>query len=93
VGTVEMFRILERITNGSATREDLAILEDLCVMVRDTSLCGLGQSAPNPVLSTLHYFRDEYEAHIRDRTCPAEVCQMTERPVRELVPAAVHTHA
>ena len=67
VGTVQMHRILERITSGSATMDDLTLLEELCTMVRETSLCGLGQSAPNPVLSTLRYFREEYETHIRDR--------------------------
>ncbi len=87
VGTVQMHRILERITNGSATADDLQILEELCVMVQQTSLCGLGQSAPNPVLSTLHFFREEYEAHIQRRECPAGVCQMTERPVLDLVDA------
>jgi bidirectional [NiFe] hydrogenase diaphorase subunit len=81
VGTVELYRILQRITNGSATMGDLALLKSLCPMVRETSLCGLGQSAPNPVLSTLHYFHDEYEAHILERRCPAGVCEMTERPL------------
>ena len=83
VGTVQMHRILERITSGSATSDDLTLLEELCTMVRETSLCGLGQSAPNPVLSTLRYFRDEYEAHIRDRQCPAGACIMDQYPVRE----------
>jgi bidirectional [NiFe] hydrogenase diaphorase subunit len=90
VGTVQMHRILERITNGSATAADLQILEELCVMVQETSLCGLGMSAPNPVLSTLRFFRDEYEAHIQRHECPAGVCQMTERPVLELVEALPH---
>ncbi|MEZ4766956.1 MAG: NuoF family protein [Caldilineales bacterium] len=85
VGTVQMYRILQRITDGSATRVDLQNLEDLCAMVRETSLCGLGQSAPNPVLSTLKYFRQEYEDHIDRRTCAADVCEMTEVPVLELV--------
>lgn len=58
-------------------------------MVRECSLCGLGQSAPNAILSTLRYFRDEYEAHIRDRKCPAGVCKMTEPPVTELAEALV----
>jgi bidirectional [NiFe] hydrogenase diaphorase subunit len=66
VGTVEMYRILERFTSGKATREDLHTLEELCLLVKDTSLCGLGQSAPNPVLSTLRYFRQEYEAQIKE---------------------------
>ncbi|MCS6844670.1 MAG: NAD(P)H-dependent oxidoreductase subunit E [Caldilineales bacterium] len=85
VGTVQMYRILQRITNGSATLRDLEILEELCEMVRDTSLCGLGQSAPNPVLSTLRYFREEYLQHIQEHRCPAGVCQMTEVPIIELV--------
>ena len=74
-----------RITDGSATRHDLETLEELCTMVRETSLCGLGQSAPNPVLSTLKYFRNEYEDHIDRRTCEAGVCEMTEVPVLELI--------
>lgn len=85
VGTVQMHRLLERITNGSATAADLKQLEALCPFVSQTSLCGLGQSAPNPVLSTLRYFREEYEAHIRDHHCPAGVCEMTEMPLLDLV--------
>ena len=81
---MQLHRLLERMTNGSATDADMMILEELCEMVQETSLCGLGQSAPNPVLSTLRYFRDEYEAHIKERRCPAGVCQMTEVPVLEL---------
>jgi bidirectional [NiFe] hydrogenase diaphorase subunit len=65
VGTVQMYHLLDRITAGKATPADLQQLEDLCVMVKETSLCGLGQSAPNPVLSTLRFFRDEYEAKLR----------------------------
>jgi bidirectional [NiFe] hydrogenase diaphorase subunit len=61
-----MHRILDRFTNGTATRGDLETLEELCVMVRETSMCGLGQSAPNPVISTLRYFREEYESQIVD---------------------------
>lgn len=80
VGTAQMYQILHKITSGSATMDDLALLEELCDMVKHTSLCGLGQTAPNPVLSTLRYFRDEYIAHIVDKRCPAGVCQM---PVRE----------
>ncbi len=75
VGTAQMYHLLEKITNGEATLDDLALLEDLCDMVKHTSLCGLGQGAPNPVQSTLHYFRDEYLAHIVDKTCPAGACQ------------------
>jgi bidirectional [NiFe] hydrogenase diaphorase subunit len=75
---------LERITNGSATLADLATLRELCTMVCETSLCGLGQNAPNPVISTLHYFLDEYEAHIKEHRCPAGVCEMDEVPIWEL---------
>ena len=83
VGTVQMYRILERICNGSATTKDLENLEELCVMVRETSLCGLGQNAPNAVVSTLRFFRHEYQAHIHDRTCAAGVCEMDAYPIRE----------
>jgi bidirectional [NiFe] hydrogenase diaphorase subunit len=75
VGTVEMHELLERISRGEAKAADMALLEELCDMVKHTSLCGLGQSAPNPVLSTLRYFRDEYEAHL-DGRCPAGICTM-----------------
>jgi bidirectional [NiFe] hydrogenase diaphorase subunit len=81
-GTVQMHRMLTKITNGSATMEDLAKLEELCVMVKDASLCALGGTCPNPIYSTLRYFRDEYEAHIKDHHCPAGVCQFTEKPLR-----------
>ncbi len=74
VGTKRMLEILERICRGEGTMEDLARLEELSVHVKDGSLCGLGQTAPNPVLTTLRYFRHEYEAHIRDKRCPAKVC-------------------
>jgi len=84
VGTVQMFRILDRITKGSATSSDLATLQELCVMVQETSLCGLGQNAPNPVLSTLRYFMDEYEAHIKDHHCAAGVCTLNEWPISEI---------
>jgi bidirectional [NiFe] hydrogenase diaphorase subunit len=67
-GTQQMHAILEKITSGEATAADLAMLEELCDLVMNTSLCGLGQSAPNPVLTTLRYFRDEYQAHIRGGT-------------------------
>lgn len=93
VGTVQMHRILERITNGSATEEDLQTLEELCDVVGATSLCGLGQSAPNPVISTLHYFRKEYEAHIRDHHCPAGVCEMTELPLMAMFDQAAPVFA
>ncbi len=73
-GTKNMLKILEKIVKGKGTMEDLEVLEDLAYTVKDGSLCGLGKTAPNPVLSTLKYFRDEYIAHIRDHKCPAGVC-------------------
>ena len=75
VGTKRMLEILTKITKGQATMEDLDKLEELCYYIKENSLCGLGQTAPNPVLSTLHYFRDEYEAHIKEKRCPAGVCK------------------
>jgi NADH:ubiquinone oxidoreductase subunit F (NADH-binding)/(2Fe-2S) ferredoxin/ferredoxin len=74
-GTKQMLLILDKISSGKGRMEDLKILEDLAVMVKEMSLCGLGQTAPNPVLTTLRYFREEYEAHIRDKKCPAMVCK------------------
>jgi NADH:ubiquinone oxidoreductase subunit F (NADH-binding)/(2Fe-2S) ferredoxin/Pyruvate/2-oxoacid:ferredoxin oxidoreductase delta subunit len=73
-GTKQMLLLLEKITKGEGTMEDLETLEELAHMVQRMSLCGLGQTAPNPVLTTLRYFRDEYEAHIGDKKCPAKVC-------------------
>jgi len=73
-GTKHMLLLLEKITEGKGTMEDLAMLEELAHMVRDMSLCGLGQTAPNPVLTTLRYFKEEYLAHIRDKRCPAGAC-------------------
>ena len=74
IGTKRMLEILERITEGKGVMEDLDTLLDLARQVKEGSLCGLGQTAPNPVLTTLKYFREEYEAHIRDKKCPAKVC-------------------
>ncbi|MDX9892481.1 MAG: NADH-ubiquinone oxidoreductase-F iron-sulfur binding region domain-containing protein [Bacteroidales bacterium] len=74
VGTLRMLEILDRITKGQGAIEDLELLEDLALEIKNNSLCGLGQSAPNPVLSTLRYFRDEYEAHILEKRCPALQC-------------------
>ena len=74
-GTKRMLEILDRIAEGKGTMEDLDKLEQLAINIKDTSLCGLGQTAPNPVLSTLRYFRDEYEAHVLEKRCPAGVCQ------------------
>jgi len=76
-GTDQMYRLLDRISSGRATQAHLGQLEQLAGMVRATSLCGLGQGAPNPVFSTLRYFRDEYLAHIDDGKCPAGVCRIT----------------
>jgi bidirectional [NiFe] hydrogenase diaphorase subunit len=81
-GTVQMYDLLQKITSGAATLADLSMLEELATLLRETSLCGLGQTAPNPVVSTLRYFRDEYMAHIVDRRCPAGVCRMS-GPVAE----------
>jgi bidirectional [NiFe] hydrogenase diaphorase subunit len=78
-GTVQMFQLLDGITRGRGTMEDLARLEELSELLRATSLCGLGQTAPNPVLSTLRYFRDEVLAHITEKRCPAGVCPL-DRP-------------
>jgi bidirectional [NiFe] hydrogenase diaphorase subunit len=81
VGTTQLHTLLTRICDGDATPADLDRLERLSDMVRRTSLCGLGQGAPNPVFSTLRYFGDEYLAHVRDRTCPAGVCAVAHREV------------
>ena len=74
VGTYQMHRILTAIANMTATEQDLKMLEELCDLLKHTSLCGLGQSAPNPVVSTLRSFADEYRAHIQEHQCPAGVC-------------------
>ncbi|MCZ7556443.1 MAG: NADH-quinone oxidoreductase subunit NuoF [Bacteroidia bacterium] len=74
IGTKRMLEILERITDGNGTMEDLDNLEELSAQIKAASLCGLGQTAPNPVVTTLKYFRDEYVAHIVDKKCPAHVC-------------------
>ena len=70
-----MFDILTKITEGRAKMKDLNRLEKLTRIVKETSLCGLGQTAPNPVLTTIKYFREEYEAHIKYKSCPALVCE------------------
>ncbi len=74
-GTKRMLEIVTKITEGRGEIDDIATLEELADMVKDSSLCGLGQTAPNPVLSTIRHFRDEYEAHIKDKRCPAHVCK------------------
>lgn len=75
IGTKRMLEILERICDGKGVEGDIERLEELAMGIKASALCGLGQTAPNPVLSTIRYFRDEYEAHIRDKKCPAGVCK------------------
>ncbi|MBO6230418.1 MAG: NADH-quinone oxidoreductase subunit NuoF [Ruminiclostridium sp.] len=75
IGTKRLHEMLTKITKGEATMEDLDKMEKLCYYVKNNSLCGLGQTAPNPILSTLRYFKDEYIAHIKDKKCPAGVCK------------------
>jgi bidirectional [NiFe] hydrogenase diaphorase subunit len=76
VGTTQIYQLLRKITNGSGKSSDLAMLEELCDLVKNTSLCGLGQTAPNPVISTLRYFRNEYLEHIDDKICHAGACKI-----------------
>ncbi|NLC17680.1 MAG: NADH-quinone oxidoreductase subunit NuoF [Clostridiales bacterium] len=75
IGTKRLYELLDKITNGQGTMEDLDKLEELCYYIKENALCGLGQTAPNPVLSTLNYFKDEYKAHVLERRCPAGVCK------------------
>jgi len=84
VGTYQMHRLLDAITKLQATPKDIAMLEELCDLVKNTSLCGLGQSAPNPVLSTLRYFADEYKGHIERNECVAGVCGKEARVDKEV---------
>jgi Na+-translocating ferredoxin:NAD+ oxidoreductase RNF subunit RnfB len=74
LGTKRLLEILTRIVDGEGKKGDIELLQELAEDVRDSSLCGLGMSAPNPVLSTIKYFRHEYEAHINQKKCPAKVC-------------------
>ncbi|MCH5200833.1 MAG: NADH-quinone oxidoreductase subunit NuoF [Oscillospiraceae bacterium] len=74
IGTKRLYEMLNKITSGNGTLEDIEKMEKLCYYIKDNSLCGLGQTAPNPVLSTLRYFKDEYIAHVVDKKCPAGVC-------------------
>jgi len=74
IGTKRLSETLERIVNGQGKEGDIELLEELCTTIKDGALCGLGQTAPNPVLTTIRYFRNEYEAHIRDKKCPAKQC-------------------
>ncbi len=90
IGTKRMLEILERITKGKGTPEDLELLEELAKVIKDSSLCGLGQTAPNPVLSTLSYFKDEYKAHIEDKFCPAGTCEeLFISPCQNACPAGI----
>ncbi|MBQ7981584.1 MAG: 4Fe-4S binding protein, partial [Oscillospiraceae bacterium] len=75
VGTKRLYEMLDKITKGQGTLEDIDKMEELCYYIKANSLCGLGQTAPNPVLSTLKFFRDEYVAHVVDKKCPAGVCK------------------
>ena len=75
IGTKRLLEMLTKITEGEGTLEMLDEMEELCKEIKDTALCGLGQTAPNPILSTLKSFRDEYIAHIVDKKCPAGVCK------------------
>ena len=75
IGTKRLLEILNKITSGNGTLEDIDRLEELCHYIKENALCGLGQTAPNPVLSTLHFFRDEYIAHVTEKRCPAGACK------------------
>jgi NADH-quinone oxidoreductase subunit F len=75
IGTHHLLRILERLTKGEGTETDLELLEELSAAIKNGSLCGLGKTAPNPVLTSLRYFRDEYEAHVKEQRCPAGMCR------------------
>jgi NADH-quinone oxidoreductase subunit F len=90
IGTTRMLEILDRISKGQGKEEDLDLLVELGQQIKDTALCGLGQTAPNPVLSTIKYFRDEYLAHIREHRCPASVCAaLFNSPCQNTCPANV----
>lgn len=94
IGTKQMLEILTRITRGLASMDDLANLERIAHLVKSTSLCGLGQTSPNPVLATLRHFRDEYEAHVLKKQCPAGVCQdLVLSPCQNACPAGIDVPA
>jgi len=86
-GTVQMHDILLRVTRGEAAEEDIEMLREMAELLKDASLCGLGQTAPNPVVSTLRYFAEEYDAHIREHRCPAGHCKFEADPERKEVTA------
>ena len=90
VGTKRMLEILQRICKGEGREGDIELLEDLAQQIKDTALCGLGQTAPNPILSTIRYFRHEYEAHILDKHCPAAVCsELFKSPCQHTCPVGM----
>jgi NADH-quinone oxidoreductase subunit F len=90
VGTKRMLEILQRICKGEGRKGDIELLEDLAQQIKDTALCGLGQTAPNPILSTIRYFRQEYEAHILDKHCPAAVCsELFKSPCQHTCPVGM----
>ncbi|MGB9858838.1 MAG: NADH-quinone oxidoreductase subunit NuoF [Moorellaceae bacterium] len=90
IGTTRMLEILDRISKGEGREGDIELLIELGQQIKDTALCGLGQTAPNPVLSTIRYFRDEYEAHIKEKRCPASVCAaLFNSPCQNTCPANV----
>ncbi len=90
LGTKEMLEILTRLTRGEGSERDLQILRSVAQVVKDTSLCGLGQTCPKPVLSTLQYFASEYEAHIKEKRCPAAVCEaIVTSPCRHTCPVGI----
>ncbi len=90
LGTKEMLEILTRITRGEGSERDLRMLRDVGKVVRETSLCGLGQTCPKPALSTLQYFAEEYEAHIKEKRCPAAVCEaLVTSPCRHTCPVGI----
>lgn len=91
IGTKRMLEILQRITEGRGEEGDIELLQELASTIKDTAMCGLGQTAPNPILSTIRYFRDEYETHIRDKHCDAGVCAgMYTSPCQNACPASVN---
>jgi NADP-reducing hydrogenase subunit HndC len=75
IGTKRLLELLDKVSKGTATEKTLVEMEQLCYYIKDNALCGLGQTAPNPVLSTLRYFKDEYLAHVNEKRCPAGVCK------------------
>ena len=75
IGTKRLYELIEKITSGKGEEGDIEKIKELCAHMKSSSLCALGQSSPNPVISTMHYFEDEYVAHVKDKNCPAGVCK------------------